>query len=465
MSIGTTRPVRPGWRAPRRTTSGRSAVSARMPSISAASCALAAQKSNRASASSVSRSGSALAATSADSSSRIRSISSLLGGLRLAPGVAELDGDERLDEQRLAAARRVVDDALDPAPRLGLDRDDVAAVAERDDRLLERAAELRPDERVEPPAEPVVGDADGRPQAAEPRRRRVEQLAGRIEAAGERASAAPAAGGARGRARGGAAGARRRATSASRAVASSVSAISRNWAGSSRPPRAARSTAGPMSWAAPIADARPLGRAAPAPGRSRRGRGRRATGSSDGSRASASRRDGGNDVCSARRSRTSGNSRRAIERASISRSGGCAAARPGDGTGWPAIDEPPRHARSTARRRRRSRPAGVADDVARADRRPAGGSRRSGDAGSSRSQPGQRPVEPERGRDEARAAARPCAGQPPARRSAARRSAAARVGRRGARAASRARARASRRCPRSARRRGRAARPAGPRAR
>ena len=38
----------------------------------------------------------------------------LLGDLRLAPGVAELDGDERLDEQRLAAARRVVDDALDP---------------------------------------------------------------------------------------------------------------------------------------------------------------------------------------------------------------------------------------------------------------------------------------------------------------------------------------------------------------
>ena len=39
----------------------------------------------------------------------------LLGGLGLAPGVAELDGDQRLDEQRLAAAGRVVDDALDPA--------------------------------------------------------------------------------------------------------------------------------------------------------------------------------------------------------------------------------------------------------------------------------------------------------------------------------------------------------------
>ena len=35
--------------------------------------------------------------------------------LRLAPRVAQLDHDERLDEQRLAAARLVVDDALDAA--------------------------------------------------------------------------------------------------------------------------------------------------------------------------------------------------------------------------------------------------------------------------------------------------------------------------------------------------------------
>ena len=136
-----------------------------------------------------------------------------LGDLRLAPGVAELDHDERLDEQRLAAARRVVDDALDPRAGLGLDRHDVAAVAERDDRLLERAAELRADERVQASPQPVVGDADRRAQAAETRRGRVEQLPDRIEAARERAAQRRAAGGAPGRGRAGAAGARRRARS------------------------------------------------------------------------------------------------------------------------------------------------------------------------------------------------------------------------------------------------------------
>ena len=110
------------------------------------------------------------------------------GRLGLAPGVAQLDDHQRLDEQRLAAARRVVDDALDLGPRLGPDRDHVPAVAERHDRLLERAAELRPDERVQPPAEPVVGDADRGPERAEAGRGGVEELAGGVEAAGERAA-------------------------------------------------------------------------------------------------------------------------------------------------------------------------------------------------------------------------------------------------------------------------------------
>ena len=109
----------------------------------------------------------------------------LLRELRLAPGVAQLDDDERLDEQRLAAAGRVVDDALDPALRLGLDRHDVAAVPERDDRLLEGAAELdRADERVQPAPQAIEGDADGRAQPAQARRGGVEQLAGGVEVSG-----------------------------------------------------------------------------------------------------------------------------------------------------------------------------------------------------------------------------------------------------------------------------------------
>ena len=108
-----------------------------------------------------------------------------LGDLRLAPGVAQLDRDERLDEQGLAAPRRVVDDALDPRPGLRLDRHDVAPVAQRDDRLLEGVAELRSDERVEPPPQPVVGDPHRRAKTAEPRRRRVEHLPDRVEAAGQ----------------------------------------------------------------------------------------------------------------------------------------------------------------------------------------------------------------------------------------------------------------------------------------
>jgi hypothetical protein len=154
--------------------------------MSAASAAFAAQKSNRASASSVSRSWTAFAAIERRQLVEDPLDLLLLRGLRLAPGVAELDRDHRLDEQRRAAAGRVVDDALDPGPRLGLDRDHVAAVAERDDRLLERAAQLRAHERVEPPPQPVVRDTNRRPQPAEARRRGVEQLADRVEAAGER---------------------------------------------------------------------------------------------------------------------------------------------------------------------------------------------------------------------------------------------------------------------------------------
>src|SRR6185503_1471184 len=75
--------------------------------------------------------------------------------------------------------------ALDPALRVGADRHDVAAVPQRDDWLLEGAAELGGDERVEAALEPVERDPDGGTQAAQAWRRGVEQLPRRIERAGE----------------------------------------------------------------------------------------------------------------------------------------------------------------------------------------------------------------------------------------------------------------------------------------
>ena len=184
-----------------------------------------------------------------------------------------------------------------------------------------------------------------------------------------------------------------------RAVASSVSAISRNCAGSRRPPRAARSTAGPMSCDPPI----------PTPPRSA-SRARvwsvssrpRATitGSDDGSSADASRSEGGNEVAAASRSRTSGNSSSAIERASIvavrvGSGGRDAARRPRRSPGRRTATGP----RSTASPRTRSRPAVSATTSGRGS--PAGAaSTRSGDAGSEQVEPGHRAVDREPGRDE-----------------------------------------------------------------
>ncbi len=81
-----------------------------------------------------------------------------------------------------------MDDALDARSRLRLDWDDVSPVAQRDDRLLERTAELRPHERVEAAAKAVVRDADRGPQPAEPGRCGVEQLPDRVEASRQRAA-------------------------------------------------------------------------------------------------------------------------------------------------------------------------------------------------------------------------------------------------------------------------------------
>ena len=74
-SMGTTRPVSPGWRAPLRMISVRVPISARVASISSARRAFALHTSKRASASSSSSSGPDWLPTSAESSSRIRSIS------------------------------------------------------------------------------------------------------------------------------------------------------------------------------------------------------------------------------------------------------------------------------------------------------------------------------------------------------------------------------------------------------
>ena len=59
-------------------------------------------------------------------------------GFQAPDPVAGLDDRQRLDEQRLAARRLVVDDPLDPAALVGLDGQDVAAVPLGDDGVLQR---------------------------------------------------------------------------------------------------------------------------------------------------------------------------------------------------------------------------------------------------------------------------------------------------------------------------------------
>ncbi len=106
-----------------------------------------------------------------------------LRNLRLAPGVAQLHGHQRLHEQGLPAARGIVNDALDMAARLRLDRDHVAPAAQRHQRLLEGARNLtRVHQLIQPGAEPLIGHSDGPTQPSQPGRRGVQHLAGRVEA-------------------------------------------------------------------------------------------------------------------------------------------------------------------------------------------------------------------------------------------------------------------------------------------
>ena len=204
---------------------------------------------------------------------------------------------------------------------LGTDRHDVAAVAERDDRLLERAAELRADERVQPAAEPVVGDPDGARAGRRVAATRCRAARRRGRSCGRACSAAPAAGGLRVRARAAAAGAPRRGASRGgpRRRGSRRSRGTAARRGGRRAPRG-RSTG--RCRARPRCPTPAAPGAAAAPGRSRRGARATITGSAEGSSSSASRRDGSNEVFSARRARTCGNSRSAIERASMRRGQG-----------------------------------------------------------------------------------------------------------------------------------------------
>ena len=84
------------------------------------------------------------------------------GQLCLAPDVAQLDDDQRLDEQRLAAARLVMDDALHLAALVGADRDHVATVAQRDERFLKDTRHLAAvHQLLEPRPKALVSQADG----------------------------------------------------------------------------------------------------------------------------------------------------------------------------------------------------------------------------------------------------------------------------------------------------------------
>ena len=298
--------------------------------------------------------------------------------LRLAPGVAQLHDHQRLDEQRLAAARRVVDDALDLGPRLGADRDDVAPVAQRDDRLLERAAELRAHEAC--PAGAGAGRRrrgrwpGARPGAA------TRCPAARPSGSKLRSSVLRSAGsGWSRRPRSRSSGRRSSASDvARRAAASRVSAISRNCAGSRRPPRAARPIHGSMSCAAPI----------PTPARSW---------SSDRAWSVSSRRAPDDDRVVGRLEGL-GQAARRVERGLLrepradgreleerDRAGVHQVRRAAERRA-PRDEEPPRdgdprlaRVRDPDPRRRRPRPAPA--------RRPGAASRRSGDAGSHRSMP------------------------------------------------------------------------------
>ncbi len=91
----------------------------------------------------------------------------LLVELSLPPAVVQFDDLKRLDEERLAARRGVVDDALELRPGVRAHRHDIAAVPRGDDRVLQHRGVLAPaDERVEPLHQPAMGDPHVAPDPA-----------------------------------------------------------------------------------------------------------------------------------------------------------------------------------------------------------------------------------------------------------------------------------------------------------
>ena len=84
----------------------------------------------------------------------------LLFELEFAPGVVQFDDGQGLNEDGRTGGGCVVDDAPDAALEVGLERDDVAAFALRDDRLLQKKSVVgRVDDALEFILYPVVCDA------------------------------------------------------------------------------------------------------------------------------------------------------------------------------------------------------------------------------------------------------------------------------------------------------------------
>ena len=109
-----------------------------------------------------------------------------LGEDLLAQDVVHLDDRLRLDEHRLPAGRAVVDDAGHGAAAAGLHRDDVAVLAQRDDRLLDRRGVRRlPHQPLQRAHDVAAGAADPAAQAQQLVARVVADLPLRGQAAAD----------------------------------------------------------------------------------------------------------------------------------------------------------------------------------------------------------------------------------------------------------------------------------------